>query len=159
MGTKNWKGPATSLRAAFQSATATALKERRRNAERMAEMLGTSTAAYYKWLEDLRMPVALLPAFEEIAGSHAVSEYLATQAHMLCIPVPRGRKPAADDIQAVQGTLHEAVGALMDFAAGRRDVEATMSALNAAMSALAYEREQVRRAGQPELDFGGAANG
>lgn len=154
MASRNSHTPASSLQAAFQKVSSVAGKEHRIGAERMAELLGLQTSTYYKHLEECRMPVDKLAAFEHLAGCHAVTRYLAHRAHLLVIDIPRGRGTGAGDIQSLQTTLHEAVGALLSFAGGQLSADETMARLTLGMEALAYQREDVRKHAEPELDLG-----
>lgn len=130
-----------------------ALAARRLSAERAAELLGTSVATYYKWIEEARMPADKLALFEHIADSHAVTRYFAHRGHLMVIDIPRGKGAAAGDINALQGVLNDAAGALIAFMAHEIDAEQAMSRLTAGMEALAFHREDVRKHAAPELDL------
>ena len=52
----------TSLRAAFEADKAHALARHRLNVERLAELMATTPATLYKWLETDAMPVNRLAA-------------------------------------------------------------------------------------------------
>lgn len=146
---------ATSMRNAFDLVRIAAHKNHRISAERMAELLGVPASTFYKWVEETRMPVDKLALFEHIAGCHAVTAYLAHRAHLLVIQIPRGRGAAPRDINALQGVLNDAAGALIAFTDGTLPADATMARLTEGMEALAYHREDVRKHAQPELDLEG----
>lgn len=58
----------TSLKAAFDADKAHALRHRRLNVERLAELMGTTPATLYKWLETDTMPPApCLPGSTSLA--------------------------------------------------------------------------------------------
>ena len=103
--------PASSLRMAFEQDKHTALLKHRRSMERIAELMRMKPGTLYDWLEELRMPVHALPAWEH------------------------------------------AIGALIGFSEGRVEAEETMAALLGAIGALAWQRENVSKANQPELDL------
>lgn len=73
---------------------------------------------------------------------------------LLVIQIPRGRGAAPRDINALQGVLNDAAGALIAFTDGTLPADATMARLTEGMEALAYHREDVRKHAQPELDLG-----
>lgn len=145
--------PATSLRTAFEQDRQLALIEYRRGIERLAELMRMKPATLYDWIDEVRMPVYALPAWEHATGGGSVIRYLASQGNRLLIDVPRGRALLAGDVQGLQRTTHEAIGALIGFADGSTSADETMAALLAAMGALAWHRENVRKTQQPELDL------
>ena len=59
----------------------------------------------------------------------------------------------ASDVQGLQRITHDAIGALIGFSEGRVEAEETMAALLGAIGALAWQRENVSKANQPELDL------
>ena len=143
----------TSLRAAFDADKAHALKHRRLSIERLAELLGTTPATLYKWIETDAMPCRALIAWQHLTGAGHVVRYLASREGGVVVQIPHGRPPEADDINALQRTLNDAVGALLEFIAGHSDREQCMAALATGLEALAWHRENVRKADQPELEF------
>jgi len=143
----------TSLRAAFEADKAHALRRHRLNVERLAELLGTTPATLYKWLETDSMPIRALIAWQHLTGSNHVVRYLASREAAVVIQIPTGRTPDADDVHALQATLNGAVGALLDFIAGKADREQCMGKLSTGLESLAWHRANVEKAGQPELEF------
>lgn len=143
----------TSLRAAFEVDKAHALAKHRRNVERLAELMSTTPATLYKWLETDAMPVNRLAAWEHLTGSDAVVRYLAASAHKVVIEIPTGRRTDADDVHVLQATLHGAVGALLAFMTGDLDRDSCLAKLGTGLESLAWHRENVRKADQPELEL------
>jgi hypothetical protein len=143
----------TSLRAAFEADKAHALAKHRRGTERLAELMATTPAALYKWLETDSMPVNRLAAWEHITGSDCVVRYLAAAAHRVVIEIPTGRKSATTDVHALQTTLNNAVGVLLAFMNGDADRDTTLAALGAGLESMAWHRENVRKNDQPELEL------
>lgn len=143
----------TSLRAAFEADKAHAQARHRRGVERLAELMATTPATLYKWLETDAMPINRLAAWEHLTGSDCVIRYLAATAHRVVIDIPVGRGADAADVHQLQTTLHLAMGALLGFHAGRLDRDACMAALGAGLEALAWHRENVRKNDQPELEL------
>lgn len=142
-----------SLRAAFEADKQHALARHRRNVERLAELMATTPATLYKWLETDAMPINRLAAWEHLTGSDHVIRYLAASAHRVVIDIPHGHATAASDINALQTTLNQAVGALLEFHTAAIDRDTCMAALGAALEALAWHRENVRKNDQPELEL------
>ena len=146
--------PAGNLRMAFEQDKQIALCDHRRGIERIAELMShMKPATLYDWIDELRMPVSALPAWEHATGGGSVIRYLASQGNRLLVDIPRGRALVAADVQGVQRITHDAIDALLGFSEGKTSAEATMAALLAAMSALAWQRENVRKVDQPELDL------
>lgn len=143
----------SSLRAAFEADKAHALAHRRLNVERLAELLGTTPATLYKWIETDTMPVRALIAWQHLTGASHVVRYLASREGAVVIPVPAGRTASADDVHALQATLNDAVGALLGFARGELDRDATLGRLSAGLESLAWHRANVEKSDQPELEF------
>lgn len=143
----------TSLRAAFEADKAHALARHRLNVERLAELMGTTPATLYKWLETDAMPVNRLAAWEHITRSDCVVRYLAASAHKVVIDIPHGHASGPSDVQGLQTTLNHAVGALLDFHAGRLDRDGCIAAITGGLEVLAWHRENVRKNDQPELEL------
>ena len=141
-----------SLRAAFEADKAAALK-RRLNVERIAELLGTTPATLYKWLETDSMPVRALLGWQHLTGGMHVVRYLASREGAVVIQIPTGRTPDADDVHILQATLNGAVGALLDFMAGKADREQCMGKLSTGLETLAWHRATVEKTEQPELEL------
>lgn len=143
----------TSLRAAFEADKAHAITRHRRNVERLAELMSTTPATLYKWLESETMPCNRIAAWEHLTGSDAVVRYLAARAHKVVIDIPVGRLATATEVHELQATLHEALGALMAFLAGDTEREDCLAQLSVGLEALSWHRENVRKADQPELEL------
>lgn len=143
----------TSLRAAFEADKANALAKHRRGVERLAELMATTPATLYKWLETDAMPINRLAAWEHLTGSDAVLRYLAASAHRVVIDIPVGRAVAAADVHLLQATLHDAIGALLAYCAGELDRDRTLARLGAGLESLAWHRENVKKNDQPELEL------
>lgn len=143
----------TSLRGAFEQDKAHALARHRLNIERLAELMGTTPATLYKWLETDAMPINRLAAWAHLTGSDSVVRYLAASGHKVVIDIPHGSATGPQDVQGLQTTLNHAVGALLDFHAGRLDRDACIAAITGGLEVLAWHRENVRKNDQPELEL------
>lgn len=148
----NWKTwQPKSLAEAVEGCLGYALHQHHRSVEQIADLVGEQKWALYKWVQCGGIPAKKIAGFEFACGAHYVTRYLAASAHLLVVPLPTGRRAAPSDVAALQASCNTAIGALIDFAAGRADASATHHALTAAMEALAHERAQVERSSQPEL--------
>lgn len=153
MSRRNSNPVPTSLRAAFEADKAHALKRCRLNVERLAELLGTTPATLYKWIETDAMPVRALIAWQHLTGSNHVVRYLASREGAVVVQIPPGRNVTAEDINDLQRVLTAAPAALLDLKAGRIDRADCMAALTSGMESLAWHRANVERHEQPELEF------
>jgi hypothetical protein len=151
MSRRNWKSyRPISLLDALRACKDFAAERRSLSVERIADLMGITPDLLYKWLATGRMPAVLVPTYELVCGASFVSDWLAHSAGKLTMAIPAGRAEAAD-VQALQGVLHEAVGALIAFYAGQKDEESTQARLLAGMEALAWHRQNVGKFEQPEL--------
>ncbi|MBS0367610.1 MAG: hypothetical protein JSS57_00255 [Proteobacteria bacterium] len=132
-----------------------ALKHRRLSIERIAELMATTPATLYKWLEQESMPAKALLAWQHLTGASNVVRYFAAAEGAVVISIPTGRAPTSEDTHALQGTLNSAVGALLDYMSGDMDRDSTIGKLGAGLESLAWHRENVRKSAQPELDLEG----
>lgn len=158
MTSRNWKHPPQSLPQAMEACLRHAQEKHRRSVERIAGLMGLPNPwSIYKWVESGRLPAILIGPFELACGADYVTRYLAHAGHRLIIDIPTGRMPAAADLQTVQAASHAALGALIDFAAGRVQPNHVIDAVTEAMEQLAWHRENARKTDQPELELEGQA--
>lgn len=143
----------TSMRAAFEADKAHALKRRRLNIERLAELLGTTPATLYKWIETDSMPVRVLIAWQHLTGSNHVIRYLASREGAVVIQIPPGRDVTAEDIHDLQMVLSAAPGALLRLKKGEITRDECLGALTSGMESLAWHRANVEKSDQPELEL------
>lgn len=143
----------TSLRGAFEQDKQYAMTRKRLSVDRLADLHATTPATVYKWLEEASMPVKHLAGWFHNTGSRSVIRFLAVQAGGVFIELPAGRRAEAEEVQQLQGVLHDAVGALLNFHAKKMDRDACMGQLTRALENMAWHRENVRKADQPELDL------
>lgn len=122
--------------------------------ERLAERMGYATHwSLYKDLADMKLRITQVRAFEHGCGIDLLSRYFAASASRLTIEIPAGRPASADSIQALQEGLNDAVGALLRFYAGQQCAEKTLEAVSAAMQDLAWQRVNVAKSAEPELEL------
>lgn len=156
MTSRNWKHPPQSLQAAIEACLTHALSKHRRTIDHIAADMGLANKwMLYKWVESGRLPAVLIRPFEIACRAEFVTRYLAHASHHLIIDIPTGRMPSSTDLPAVQGATHDAMGALIGFAAGKVKTEEVIEAVTTAMEQLAWHRENAARSGQPELELEG----
>jgi len=136
-----------------------ALRNYNRGVERLAEFCTQNDAKkLYRYMSDLSMPVSMLAGFEHACGATYVAEYLAAQAHLLAVEMPRGRALKQMDVADLQAGFADATGLLIRFYQGKAGAEETLAALTEVMGGLGWHRANVQKAPAPELDlFGDAA--
>lgn len=155
MSKRNWKRVhATSLRDALKLCKDHAQDKHNRSIEQIAERMGLADHwVLYKWIANGKMPAVMIPAYEAACGIDLVSRYLATRAGRMVIDIPRGKRADADDMQALQGVLHEAIGALLKFYGGEQEADDTLAAVQQGLESLAWHRGNVQKTTQPELEL------
>lgn len=141
------------LQEAVEGCLGYALDKHRRTVDRIADLVGESKWTVYKWVQSGGIPAKKIAGFEHACGAHYVTRYLASSARKLLVDIPTGRLAAPSDVAALQSSCTAAIAALIDFAAGRSSAANTHASLTAAMTALAFERAQVERHDQPELNL------
>ncbi len=151
---RNWKRlHPNSLREAFRLCKEHARETKNLSVERISELLDVSPDALYKWLSNGSMPSGKIQAYEHVCGIHYVSQYLAASANRLVIEVPTGRSAASMEINELQVAFGDAVKALIQYYDARMDQQATEDALTHILAGLAWHRENVHKAEQPELEL------
>lgn len=149
---RNWKRVyPSSVIEALRLCKDHALERKRLSVERIAELMGVTADALYKWLSTGRMPVALVPGYEHACGIDLVSRYLATSSGRLVIDMPTGRVAGSGTIHELQQVLNDAVGKLITHYTQEGDPAATLPAILAGLEHLAYHHNNIQRADTPEL--------
>lgn len=151
MSKRLWKQVPTSLRAGFELDKQRAIHEQRLSVEAMAELAAVSNSRLYKWMEDGDLPVARLAWWFHTTGGKAVIRYLCAQAGGTFLETPSGRRVGALDMAELQQVQASTIAALWRFYAGEAEQDTTIAQVQQALEGLAYHRENVRKAHQPEL--------
>ncbi|HET8898769.1 MAG TPA: hypothetical protein VFN09_08380 [Rhodanobacteraceae bacterium] len=153
MTARNWRvwRPA-SLQEAVEGCVQFAASKRV-NVERLADLVGESKWTIYKWMESGNIPARKIAGLEHACGRAYITDYLAASASKIVIDIPTGRGPAQHDIHALQAACTAAVGAVLEFAAGRKSAPETCDYLTTAIGHLAQERAHIETHHQPELDL------
>lgn len=142
------------LRHAMELAKDYAREEHNLSVERIAERMGQADHwTLYKWFQNGRMPITLVPAFEVACGIDYVTRWLAASSGRLLIAIPTGRHASAQDMHALQEVLHLASGQLLQFYSGKAKADAALTAIQLAMEGLAWHRGNIEKHMQPELEF------
>ncbi len=156
MTSKNCKHPPQSLQQALEACLDHARTKHRMSIDRIAADMGQANHwNLYKWVESGRMPAVLIRPFELACRCNYVTRFLAHASHHLVIDIPTGKLPQASDLQTVQAAANDAMSALINYAAGKVSSLAVIDAVTEAMEHLAFHRENVKHAGQPELELEG----
>lgn len=155
MSQRNWKRVrATSFRQAIELCKDHAREVRRIKVERIAELMGLPDHfALYKWIQTGRIPGILIRPFEHACGCTFITDFLGASAHKLVIDIPTGKRANDIDIAELQARLSEAMSSLIRFYQGGANAEETEATLTGVMADLAFHRENVHRAAQPELQL------
>lgn len=155
MNKRLWKHPPhNSLQEAMEACISFALHKHRRTIDHIAADMGLANKwVLYKWIENSRIPAVLIRPFEAACRCDFITRWLAHSSHQLLIPIPTGRLPKDSDIATLQASLSITATNLIAFAAGREQADTVIAAITSAMEHLALHRENVARAGQPELEL------
>ncbi len=131
--------------------------EQRRPIKVLADLMGVEVKTLYRWLADTSMPLNRIRQFETFSGASFISEYLC-MAHgdKVVVSIPAGKKADVTDLADVQGNFAEALTLLSRFYQHGEAIEETVAALTKTLSQLAYQRSNVLKVGQPELELFGA---
>lgn len=126
--------------------------------KRMADLMGVELKTYYRWLSENSMPLNRVRQFEAFCRASFVSEYLCmAHGNRVVIAIPSGRKATPTDLADMQATVTAAIAKLMRFCQDRTGAAETVAELTVALSQMAYHRENVLKAAEPELDMFGDA--
>lgn len=158
MTRRNWKKlQPTSLRHALELCKEHAREKQNLSVERIAERMGEADHwALYKWLQNGRMPAVAIPAYEAACGIDYVTRWLAARDGKLLIEMPTGRILNSEDVSELQGLLHTAVGALIEFYHQEKPANETVADITNALASLAWHKGNVEQHNQPQLDLGGS---
>lgn len=159
MPRRNWKRVhARSLRHGMELCLEYA-RERQLSVDRVADLMGLSSKwTLYKWLENGRIPAILIPSFEHVTGAHFVTDFLTGTARKIPIDIPRGTKPKDMSVAQLQCSFADALTFLVEFYDDRAEAADVLESLSHLLSQVAWHRENVQRADQPELALGETSN-
>ncbi|MES9873116.1 MAG: helix-turn-helix transcriptional regulator [Candidatus Sedimenticola sp. 6PFRAG7] len=151
---RNWKRlRPTSLREALRLCKEFAREKRNLSVERIAELMDVSPDALYKWLSNASMPAGKVAAYENICGCHYATDYQSASNNRLVIEIPSGRSATPMEITELQATFSQALHKLIRYYEGAADQQETEDDLVHCLAGLAWHRENVLKAEQPELEL------
>ncbi|MEW6562735.1 MAG: hypothetical protein AB1400_05815 [Pseudomonadota bacterium] len=155
MSRRNWKRVhPTSLRQALELCKDHALERHHLSVEQIAARMGLADHwTLYKWLQNGRFPINMIPPYESVCGINFATRWLAASTGNLLIAVPSGRSADAADMQDLQELLHTAVGQLIQFYGGKSDAATALAAIQQGMQGLAWHKINVEKHLQPEFAF------
>lgn len=156
MPNPNWKKVrATSLVDALRLCKDYALAVRRLSVRRIASDMGKTEDLLYKWLATGTMPAILVPTYELVCGCNYVTDWYASTADRLVVPMPKGRKATAQDLHQITAGCANAVQQLSAFYADPTscDTAALADAIRQHLEEFAYHHNNVARYAEPELEF------
>lgn len=153
MARRDWKKfRPCNLQDAIEGCVEFARERHQMSVDRIADSMGLPNKwVLYKWIESANLPSRLIRPFEAACGATFVTAHLAASARKLLIDLPTGRRSGPGEIVIAQQACHEAISALIEFAAGKRPANETIAAITAGIESLARERAEVERSSQPEL--------
>lgn len=157
MTRKRWK-PAQpqSMQHAIRLCLDYALHKHNRSVARIAELIGTTEWAVYKWMSEGSIPSVRIRPFEFACDATFITNYIATSAQKLVIDIPTGRAGSQDELLDLQNQLNDAVSLLTRFYRGNAEAADVLQGVTLAMQQLAGHRENVCKHDAPELAlFGG----
>ncbi|VFR54505.1 phage-related hypothetical protein [plant metagenome] len=145
----------TSLPAALRGCKDFAADRHNLSVERIADRMGVTHDALYKWLATGRMPAILIPTYELACGCNFATTWLASSAGKIVIDMPTGKRAETTDLLDVNSGCARALQLLTAFYADPTvgDTEATLAALRSHMEQVAYHHHNVARYATPELEF------
>ncbi|MEJ1341201.1 MAG: hypothetical protein RPU14_03885 [Candidatus Sedimenticola sp. (ex Thyasira tokunagai)] len=155
MTRRNWKRiQPNSLNHAQELCLLHARERLNKSVDQVADLMGLANRwSLYKWMQNNRMPAALIRPFEAACGINYVTRYLAHSDHKLLIDIPTGRKATGKDIHSLQAGFSSAVGVLLDFYEGNAEVDQALAELTGLLEELAWHRNNVALFSQPELEL------
>ncbi|AKU24834.1 hypothetical protein ACZ75_10905 [Massilia sp. NR 4-1] len=156
MRKRRWKSVrATSLSEAVDLCVEYA-SEQRRPIKVLSDLMGVEMKTLYRWLSDTSMPLNRVRQFEAFCGMSFIGEYLCmAPGDKAVVSIPAGKKASVTDLADVQGNFSEALTLLSRFYQHGEALEETVAALTNTLSQLAYQRSNVLKVGQPELELFG----
>lgn len=151
---KRWKSiRATSLADALELCIEFAA-EKRRPIKVLADLMGVEIKTLYRWLAETSMPLNRIRQFETFCGVSYISEYLClAHGDKVVVSIPAGKKADVTDLAELQAGFSEAITLLARFYRRGEAVEATLAALTTTLTQLAYQRSNVQKNAEPELEL------
>lgn len=152
---RDWKRvQPNSLREAFRLCKDYAAEKRRLSVARIADEMGITEDLLYRYLSDGSMKAREIRIFEGICGARYVTHHLAASGNRVVVEIPSGRAAQALEVNELQAIIAEAIGKLIRFYNGDAGQADTEAGLTEVLQGVAWHRENVHKAEQPELELG-----
>ncbi|KGH08735.1 MULTISPECIES: hypothetical protein [Comamonas] len=132
------------------------LERHGRTVARIADHAGATEDTMYKWIATGRIPGILIPTYEMACGAHFISDWLATSAGRMVIPMPTGRKATEAELLQISEDCAASMRKLAAFYAdpSKADTTELMELLQRHLEQVAFHHHNVGRYQTPELEFG-----
>ena len=156
MSRRNWKRfRANNFLEALRACKDYAQEHHGRSVARIADHAGATEDTLYKWIANGRIPGVLIPTYEMACGAHFVSDWLASSAGRMVIPMPTGRKSTEAELLQINADCTAAMSQLAAFYAdpSKVDTAELMELLQRHLEQVAFQHRNVGRYEAPELDF------
>ncbi|MFZ6775832.1 hypothetical protein ACO0LD_03300 [Undibacterium sp. Ji83W] len=152
---RRWKSVrATSLSEAMELCVEYAGSEQRRPIKVLADLMGVDVKRLYRWLGETSMPLNRIRQFEAFCGATFVSDYLClAHGDKVVVAIAAGKTAKVTDLVEVQACFSEAMALLSRFYQNGDAIEQTLAALTTTLGQLAYQRSNVTKACEPELEL------
>lgn len=154
---RNWKNvKATSVSHAMELCLEYAETERRSPMKVLEDKMGIQPKQLSAWNCKTSMPLNKIRQFEEFCGVSFISDYLCmANGNKIVVTIPTGKKAEVMDIAEVQRSFADAIALLARFYHSGDALEETVAALTTTLSQLAFQRSNVIKVEQPELELFG----
>lgn len=131
-------------------------EQHRMPSKKVCELMGVEYKTLRRWLIDGTMPLNKLIQYEHLISCQFISEYLCVfHGNKVVIDIPRGNKCSVTDLVQLQTKLAQVVALIASFNEEKSNTDETIASINESLSALVYQRENVKRHETPELGFEG----
>ncbi len=153
MSTQFWnKYTPNDIPQALQSSVDYGRENKNLSVQRVADLIGVNSQnTLYGWLASGRMPLVLVPAFENATGINLVTRFLAHGQDKLLVDMPTGRRPENRELTSLVINANQTFGQLMGFFDGSVDAKTVTAALDGLMADLSAQRKNIESFDQPEL--------
>ena len=147
------KHKATSLDHAIEL-TEEYAEQQRMPSKCIAELMGVDYKTFRRWMLEGTLPLNRLATLEHLTGAQFISEYLCVfQGNKVVIEIPRGKKSNVSDLAELQSQMAQTMAILAKFYEGKVEPDEAIAEITSSITALAYQRENVRKTETPELEF------
>jgi hypothetical protein len=128
--------------------------EHRRPIKVLADLMGVDVKTLYRWLADTSMPLNRVRQFENFCGVSFISDYLClAQGDKVVVLIPAGKKSGVKELSDVQCGFADAMALLTRFYERGEGLDETVAALTGTLTQVAYQRSNVLKRTEPELDL------